>query len=432
MKQKRFRIWNYAAVFVVTLSVLWLLLFLSALIPNSAIRSNMEQSTLSYKQRDAFEFTREAQLNSVADHYADSIWLNVAWNMGTGEALTASIQTNYYDGEELGKNAGLYYTVMEGVQPNTDYTRYWHGTAAFIRVLHLFTDVEGVKLIGFIVFLLLVALSVALLARRKHPDLAVLLLLSLAAVRVWNIRLSMEYQPAFLVAFGILPLYLLLERRGDKPLISLSIIGGAAVAFFDFLTTETVTILLPLMLVVAVRAKEGRLGTFRETLPVMFKSCAAWGISYVGTFLVKWTLASIVTGTNAFAAALSSVGERVGGTIVNFAEQPDSFLSAPLANLTMLFGGSARVDYGRMLVGGAVFLLILLSVWYLLHGKEKQPATAVLPLCLGAVVLVRCLVLNNHSYLHCFFTHRALVSLVFALLAATRLNISLPKKGRRK
>ena len=148
MKQKRFRIWNYAAVFVVTLSVLWLLLFLSALIPNSAIRSNMEQSTLSYKQRDAFEFTREAQLNSVADHYADSIWLNVAWNMGTGEALTASIQTNYYDGEELGKNAGLYYTVMEGVQPNTDYTRYWHGTAAFIRLLHLFTDVEGVKLIG--------------------------------------------------------------------------------------------------------------------------------------------------------------------------------------------------------------------------------------------------------------------------------------------
>lgn len=75
---------------------------------------------------------------------------------------------------------------------------------------------------------------------------------------------------------------------------------------------------------------------------------------------------------------------------------------------------------------------MLLSVWYLLRGKEKQPHAAALLLFLGSLVLVRCLVLNNHSYLHCFFTHRALVTLVFSLLASVWLNISLPQKKRRQ
>jgi len=140
---------------------------MSASIPNESIRKNMEQSALSYKERGAYEFTKDYRLNSVADHYADSIWLNVAWNMGEGNPLLSSIQTDYYDGDELGENAGLYRTVAEGVAPNTDYTRYWHGTAMFIRFLHLFTDVEGVKIIGFCTFLILLILSMFLLAKKK-------------------------------------------------------------------------------------------------------------------------------------------------------------------------------------------------------------------------------------------------------------------------
>jgi hypothetical protein len=98
----------------------------------------------------------------------------------------------------------------------------------------------------------------------------------------------------------------------------------------------------------------------------------------------------------------------------------------------MLFGGPARINYGQIGMGCGLFLLMLLSVWYLLRGKEKQPHAAALLLFLGSLVLVRCLVLNNHSYLHCFFTHRALVTLVFSLLASVWLNISLPQKKRRQ
>ena len=421
-----------AVVFMITLLSLWLLLFLSALIPNEALRSNMVQSALTYQSRKPYEVTKENQLNSIADHYADTIWLNVAWNLGNGDPLTSTLRTNYYDGGEQGENIGLYQSVVEGMASNTDYTRYWHGTVIFIRLLHLFTDVEGVKLIGFVSLLLLILLTAVVLIKKRHWDLALWLLLSLTAVRAWNLRLSLEYQPAFLVAFGLMPLLLLLERKNDRYLLMLSVISGTAVSFFDFLTTETVTILLPLALVVAVRAKENRLGTFRENLLLLIKCGICWGLSYAGAFVVKWTAATLVTGTNAFAIALTSVAERFGSGVGNFGEPPDSFLSAPLANLNMLFGGPARINYGQIGMGCGLFLLMLLSMWYLLRGKKKQPHAAALLLFLGSLVLVRCLVLNNHSYLHCFFTHRALVTLVFSLLTSVWLNISLPQKKRRQ
>lgn len=423
---------RYITAFGAVLLALWLLLMLSAWIPNEAIRENMVHSAKSYSQREAFEFTKDSRMNTVADHYADAIWLNVAWNMGVGDPVTGSIRTQYYNGEDQGENAGLYYTVTEGTAPNTDYTRYWHGTAMWIRLLSLIADVEGIKTIGFAAFLLLATLSVVLLGKLGHWDLGVLLLLSLAAVHIWNIRLSMEYQPAFLVAFLLLPIFMLLERQGNGPLVYLSIVAGTAVAFFDFLTTETVTILLPLALVFAVRAKENRLGTFRQELPLVIRCGGAWGLSYAGAFLVKWTAASLVTGTNAFSTALASVGERVGGEVVDLAERPTSPLSAPLANLSMLFGSARRVDYGKMMLGLALVGMALLSVWYLLRRKRPGAGGGLL-LALGCVVLVRYLVLNNHSYLHCFFTYRALVTPVFAVLAAVRLNIALPeKKGGRR
>lgn len=423
---------KHTAVFAVVLFLLWLLLFLSTIIPNSLIRDNMEHSALVYKERTAFEFTNGDKFNSVADHYADSIWLNVSWNMGEGKPLISSIRTNYYDGGEFGENAGLYLSITQGAEPNNDYTRYWHGTAMFIRLGHLITDVEGVKLIGFIAFLFLVGLTIFILARKKHWDMAVILALSIAAVQIWNIRLSMEYQPAFILAFLFIPLFITLERRGDKWLTILSVISGTAVAFFDFLTTETVTILLPLALVVAVRTKENRLGTLKKNLLLLLKCGICWVLSYSGAFIVKWLIASMVTNTNAFETALSSAMERIGNKVEMYADKPKSIFSSVVANLSMLFGSEMRVESGRTAFGIIFAILVLLSLWYLFRGKQMKLVAALLLFGMGFLVLIRCMVLNNHSYLHCFFTYRALVTPVFALFSVTCLNIELPQKKRRR
>lgn len=420
---------KHIGLFCGLLLMLWLLLVFSAMIPNEELQDNFVKSAESYNDVAPFHFCDGDKWYGIADNYADSILLNVAWHMGNGNPFHASIDTDYYIGDEEGNREGLYLSVTEGAEPNTDYTRYWHGSVMFLRPLHLFTDVDGIKKIGVGVLLVLIALTAVMLIRAKHTDLAVLLVLSMLAVHVWNLQLSLEYQPAFLVTFLLCPLYLWQERKGDIRLTMLSVAGGTMVAFFDFLTTETMTLLIPLILVVAVRAKEGRLAPMRESVVLLVKCGLCWGLSYAGAFLVKWIVASLVTGENEFLTAVTSAAERLGGEVVLKADPPNSIFSSIAANLTVLFGGTERVEVGRVLIGVLLYIGILLSVWYLFRTKETENA-ALLLLLLGAVVFLRYLVVNNHSYLHEFFTYRALAAPILATLVALRLNIRLP--GKRK
>ncbi len=426
------RIAAHLGVFFGLLALLWLALSVSAAIPNSALQENYERSAWYFGQVDAFHFHDGDKRHAIADNYADSITLNIAWHMGNGESpFAAAIETNYYDGEELGENTGLLQSVEEGAKPNNDYTRYWHGNALLARILHLFTDVNGMKAVGFATALVMASLVVAVLARRGHADLAVFLVVSLAAVRMWNISLSLEYQAAFIVALLMCVPFLLAERGGDRWLPVLSTAAGVLVAFFDFLTTETLSILLPLMLVVAVRAREGRLATFRESLVLLAECGLCWLAAYAGAFVVKWVAASLVTGENELALALSSASVRVGVSTELAAVESTGPLAGLVANLATLFGGTDRVQVLRAALGVAASLGVLAVAWRALASEEPRRDAAALLLILGAVVILRYLALGSHSFRHDFFTYRALAASIFALLAAVRLNVDLPwERGR--
>lgn len=427
------KVWKCIAVFAGGLALLWLCLVISACIPNHAIQKNMEESALSYMHKDAFSVTDGQKLCSASDNYADVILLGISWNMGTGNPVTSSINTQYYDGNTYGENYGLYATVKEGEIPNTDYTRYWHGMAIFVRLFHLFTDADGIKIIGFVAICGLLVLNLFLLFKRKHYGIAAAFLISFCLVQFWHLHLSLEYQPAFLLSLVLCPIFLQTERKGNGGLILLSVVSGTAIAFFDFLTTETVTVLLPLMLVISVRAKENRFGTLRENVPMLVKCGMGWFLSYSGTFLIKWSAASLIMDQNVFQSAVFSAAERFGGAVQAQMEQPTNIFSSVLANLAMPFGNATRTASASALVGTAVFCLLVFSVWYIFrHGAAIRRDAVVCLFLLGAVVFVRFFVLYNHSFVHAFFTYRALVVPCFALLAAAALHMHFPlKKGKK-
>ena len=107
---------------------------------------------------------------------------------------------------------------------------------------------------------------------------------------------------------------------------------------------------------------------------------------------------------------------------------------AVAANLTVLFGGQNRIEPGRVFAGLLLAALILGSLLYLFY-NESNPTAFKLLTILGSVVILRYIILNNHSYLHEFFTYRALISPVMAVLAGAVLSMQIPfpvrKKGRK-
>ena len=427
------RVLLHGAVFAGTLIFLWLLLTGAAAIPNEALKQNMIRSALSYKDRDPFSFENGGKWNAISDNYADVILLNLSWNMGRGDPFLCALDTWYYSGEELGENGGFYLAVTEeDTEPDTDYTRYWHGTGLMVRVCHLFTDVEGMKTVGFAAVLVLALGTAGILAARGHYDMVACLFLSMAAVQIWNIRLSLEYEPAFVICVLLCPLYLILERKGDTWLTCLSVAGGVMTAFFDFLTTETAVILVPLLLVTAVRAREGRMGTFREGFGVVFWCVFCWLLGYGGTFVAKWTAVSLITGENRFRLAAYWAEKRINGGLPG--ETPSSLpirmLSAAAANLTVMFGGCSRVEWSGVVRGFLIFLCVPVFLPCLYSGDKRNREAGGILCLLGAAVFVRYLVLSNHSWLHAFFTYRALISPVLAVFLIMALTMEFPGRKR--
>jgi hypothetical protein len=351
--------------------------------------------------------------------------------MGNGNPVKKTVDTWYYDGENAGENIGLYKAVTEETtNPNTDYTRYWHGTAGVIRILHLFTDATGIKNIGFLTILTLAAILMILLIRDGKDLLAVAFFLSICAVKIWNVRLSMEYQPAFIIAFTLCILYFLFEKKGDRYLLFLSIAGGTLIAFFDFLTTETMTILLPLILVVTIRAKREVKLSFTENMYFVSSQGIAWVSAYAMCFLTKWSIASLLTGENKFMTAVRSVENRLSGTVSDGSEMSwwKQILAAPAANISILFGAQERIDVMLIIMG--IFLIVSVSVMgiFISSTDKKNKDTVYILLILGSVIIVRYLVLNNHSYMHSFFTYRGLISLFMALFSICILKLEKRKR----
>ena len=427
MNRIRF-ILSRAAVFAAVLTGLWALLFAAAQIPNERIYENMLQSSLSYRQAEAFE--QPGSMRLVADNYADSILLNVTWNMGNGEPFTAALDTKYYDGEDYGENWGLFSTISGMAEANSDYTRYWHGMAALIRPMMLLTDVDGIKLAGMISALVLLAFNAAYLIIKKQYYAAGALTAAFLCVHIWDIRLSMEYQPAVLVTLVLLPLYIRLEEKGDRPLSALAVISGTMIAFFDFLTAETLTILIPLAVVFIMRKQSGRQCRFGECFRLTAVCGGCWAAAYAGTFLVKWAAASVVTGENKFLAAISSAEVRFIGGADDLSPVQQFFL-APLANISTLFGGGGRVDVPCIVGGLLISAAVLGAVFYLFRSGNADRGFNGIMAVIAGIPFVRFFLLNNHSYLHEYFTYRALAATILAVAAILWYSMELRPKGHK-
>lgn len=408
----------YIGSFLAAIIVLWSALILTSLIPNEKLLDNMLDSALQMCSEEPFPQVEGR--NTITDNYADAILLNIIWNIDSTDPFVSSLDTKYFDGNDgetdYGENVGLYAT-LKGFAPNTDYSRYWHGSAVFIRPLMTITGISGVKLVGAVAAAVLLAISCAILLKRRLYLEAAALPLSFICVQVWNIRLSMEYQPAVLVALTVLPFFLLLDKKGDTALIILSIISGTMIAFFDFLTAETLTILIPLITVMSVRYSEDRFAGAKKEMLTSVKCCTGWLLAYGGTYIVKWTAASAVTGENKFTAALSSAEERLNGIPAVIPSLPQVF-AAPLTNISTMMGGIEREEIPLAVAGILIMAAAVGEVLYLSRNDKNARRYLFVVLILGVVPYVRYAVLNNHSYLHDFFTYRAQAATVLALITA--------------
>lgn len=414
------------AVYITTFILLTLLevslLTVVALIPKAAIKENTLTSASYYMENDVFYNINDRDRAGRIDHYADSILLNIIYNYDSKKPFSSSIKASYHHSDMQNENQNLMDTVSLDAAANYDYFRYWHGSAVIIRPL---LTILSVKEIYVLLAIILCALAVSLgimLFRYINPFTAAAFAISMAAVSCWYIPLSLEYIWCFLIMLvSCMVLLLMYRKKGFVPLMFFFVTGNIT-AYFDFLSTETITLIMPLAILVILRYDSGIQHTTRSSLLFILKSCCLWLAGYALSWLAKWSLASMVLGANVFTRAAGSAAVRMTGDTTG--------ISGPAMSINGLMQNICCLLPFNLISGHAfawvVLVMLIMSGFYFLFRKQKTKQKGMaLPLSLLLLIpYIRYIFLANHSFLHYFFTYRAQAASIFCLCMIFYYNIN--------
>lgn len=401
---------KYPAVFLLAVALLTVLLVLSALIPQSAIRENVLSSAEFLCDGPLFGTVVEGVESSRIDRYADSILLGIAWQYDGEKPLTSVMESSYYYTEYQNENQNLLDAVTKNLPANQQYLRYWHGSIAIVRPLLTVFSLRQIYLFNGIVMAVLALWLLVLLCRKKAYVPALGVGLGLVLTSSWFVPLSLEYTWTYLLMLAGSILAVKLACAGKwRNLGVFFLLIGMATNYLDFLTTETLTLLVPLLLVLWIDRRENSARTGVQSAKNAAKAVFLWGCGYVGMWLAKWIMAAVVLGENVLPYVMNHVQERLGGDLgLSLGRY---MIEAVLRNIRCLF----PLEYGTLGVLAALSLVVFGSyVGYVHHKKIIRWDRVTLLAVLGLVPYVRYLVLHNHAWLHCFFTYRAQLATILA------------------
>lgn len=406
-----------------------LFMIFCAMIPDRFIEENAKESAEYFKEEPLFGISVGELQNFKKDNYADCITAGIAYHLSGENPYVSVISADY--NRVKGENVNVsFYRAMQGEEVATEsYSRYWHGSAAVVRLLYTVTDAETMRYVIAISGIVLNLWVVVTLVRRKQAVLAGIYSFAFLLVNGLFALECMEYAWIFLLMpiGGLLLLNPRINGKQSKVYFVFMLIG-ILTAFFDFLTAETLTFTIPFTIYyIVVYNKQlekdtgGKSG--RKSWFVFLYSGMCWCIGYAGMFMSKWLLVWITFGKDALRTAVNSAMERVSGEVslsLNMADEKadlgQRLQGISVRNLGCLYWGSSDMKVNTVLIITICVISILAVFWYLARRENVKERNRGILVAVSLIPVVRFLLLSNHSYVHYFFTYRALMVTVFIVL----------------
>jgi hypothetical protein len=436
-----------------TVAVCILLLVASASIPRNLIQKQSENSARYFAEREPFAVLYKDYINAIQDNYSDTLLCNIAYCMDTSHPFASAVHAKYVQAEGQEAYEGYLAAVSGKEEPNREYGRYWHGSLVLIRPLLMLIPIKAIRILCGLITVILQVIIAFVLIRQKKTALAVCWLVALLLVHPWMLFASLEYGTAFLTASAASIVLLLKRDKTDAGTMPFFVSVGIITCFVDFLTTETLTFLMPMMLLFTERilvSGSGREGKAAE-IPLGKKTSSAekrkyhrseidrrciidgclsvlknglcWLGGYLGMFALKIGILALVAGEKVVRSSFSEGLFRIGGDVrvsnisdsevVDFGKQLSGAVWHNLACLYPTHAGEMKAA-GVWLIT-ALIIAVGMVLSYLLH--DKITWELFLPMGMIAVLpFIRFLVLSNHSYVHFFITYRVLMITICVFL----------------
>lgn len=404
-------IMKYIAIIFLVTGIQIGLLVLVACIPRSSIQKNTNKSADYLAKQQVFFYLHPEDAASCIDRYADSILLNIAYNYDSSHPLTSIMRSSYYNNKMENENKNLKTAVTKQPDPTIDYTRYWHGSNIVVRPLLTILELKHIYILNAVILVVLLALLLIFIRKHLNTGVAVCFIIAMVMTSFWYVPFSLEYTWIILCMLAASIYTFHIKEKGIFSLTVFFLVLGSFTAYFDFLTTETLTLMIPLILLLCYRHKQEQLPDMATGLRFSASMGVFWLIGYASAWIMKWTCASIILHENVFRSSMEQAEYRINGTTENVTGLAVGF-SAIIRNIACLFPFSYIKKNGALLF--MLLFIIVLCIYYIFK-KTKDCHLSTLLLLLGLIPYLRFVILSNHSYIHFFFTYRAQLSSILCI-----------------
>lgn len=299
------------------------------------------------------------------------------------------------------------------------YPRYWHGYQILLKVLLEFMDYQSIRILNAIFQLLLVVIVLRLLLLRNMKEYVTPYLLSYLMLMPVTLAKSLQYSTCYYIfTFSMIFLLLPKEKMKSQYIYFVFLNTGIATAFFDFLTYPIATFGIPALLYLFMHSDN----QLEQRLFNLLKSLFSWGAGYVGMWSLKWVKASLITGNNVILDALNRILLRASNTDANSThymvieceiKNMITFLTTPFTFLVVMF-----------------IVLIVVQLIRKKHLTYYEAYKQLIPyIVVGFMPFMWYALATNHSAVHTWFTNKACVVSVLAIMCGVvELNGLISKK----
>lgn len=304
---------KYFTIYFITVAILCSILILTSKIPKNAIKDNLKKSISFFEKNAGIDEKIKRREYTTIHYFADSVLLNIIYSIDTENPIEATMWAKYYFQMKADIHNDFINVVENDLEPNEQYLRYWHGSMMIVRPLLTLFDINQIYTINKVVMYMLALVLIALIFK-KSKKTAVMFFLSMIMISFKYVPYCLEYSWTFYIMIIASIIAIQTETKGNKYIYTTSLIAGITTCFFDFLTTELITLFVPILLVILIRKEDGRLKNFKEGMKFIVISSILWGSGYVAMWCTKWVLASLILKINAMDYVLENAKLRINRT----------------------------------------------------------------------------------------------------------------------
>lgn len=399
---------KYIKIFVLTVCMCILCLYLSSLIPSYLLKNNIQKSINEINDNGSKKVVNVFNKEIIFDTYADAMMINTAYSIDSENPFYSMLfaKSNYISGvtekiiedKAFEKDKMPYFPMVEDLillingekLVAIEYARYWHGYLILLRPLLTIFNYLEIKIISYIIHFILSIILVYKIKEKIGKKYVIPIIFGIIAVEGYLVYSCFEETIGFSIIL-IESIILLSDKFINKR--EYFFIIGMLTAFFDLLTIPVAIIIVPLILYI-ITSKDN----FRVIMKESIKRVILAGIGYVSMWFTKWLLVDLIYDRELIKNAVDQVLYRTDILNIKFNYALES---------NFYFLGSPIVIYMVIIYVINIVLTIIEKVKF---KKISEVIKENLFLgIIGLLPIIWYLITREHSTSHAYFTYRNLI-----------------------